>query len=353
MSYLAKILNTTWKSVATYNGFKLSTLLKNGSKTLSIVQRCKFCGKSIHQENQNGIKSLRVVELKDRGILQIAGVDAASLLQGVITNDMEMLEGEERVKAMYTMFLNAQGRVLYDALIYRHDNPAEPTYHIECDTKILPDLHKHLKMYRLRRKVELCDVSSDFKVRCLFDNKQFPPFNGFWVPDPRLSTFMYRSVTPSNLSVSDVAGGVEVVSVEEYRRYRYQLGLAEGVDDLPPGDTLPLEDNLVFLNGVDFSKGCYLGQELTARTHHTGVIRKRLMPVELKSSSDVIPAGSAIKTEKGRNAGKFRSQVGNSGLALLRVAYGRGELLHVVLPNGARCEMVAHIPSWWPIDLLQ
>ncbi|PIK50498.1 putative transferase [Apostichopus japonicus] len=77
------------------------------------------------------------------------------------------------------------------------------------------------------------------------------------------------------------------------------------------------------------------------------------MPVELKSSSDVIPAGSAIKTEKGRNAGKFRSQVGNSGLALLRVAYGRGELLHVVLPNGARCEMVAHIPSWWPIDLLQ
>lgn len=108
MSYLAKILNTTWKSVATYNGFKLSTLLKNGSKTLSIVQRCKFCGKSIHQENPNGIKSLRVVELKDRGILQIAGVDAASLLQGVITNDMEMLEGEERVKAMYTMFLNAQ-----------------------------------------------------------------------------------------------------------------------------------------------------------------------------------------------------------------------------------------------------
>lgn len=127
-------------------------------------------------------------------------------------------------------------------------------------------------------------------------------------------------------------------------------GIPEGVRDLPPGVALPLESNLAFMNGVSFTKGCYIGQELTARTHHMGVVRKRLFPVQL---TGLLPAhslapGAAVFTESGQAAGKYRAGLGDVGLALLRSEQARGPL-HVRTPEGGRVTLTAFVPDWWPM----
>jgi folate-binding protein YgfZ len=126
--------------------------------------------------------------------------------------------------------------------------------------------------------------------------------------------------------------------------------VAEGTEELPPGECLPLEINSDLLKGVSFNKGCYIGQELTARTYHTGVVRKRIMPLVFGESGDVPEIGTAIRfedatkeDEKKQPVGKLRAVCGNSGLALFRVS----EAL-----SGKNLKMGAHSvnvlkPSWW------
>ncbi|XP_045706507.1 putative transferase CAF17, mitochondrial isoform X2 [Phyllostomus hastatus] len=137
--------------------------------------------------------------------------------------------------------------------------------------------------------------------------------------------------------------------VWDYHRHRYQQGVPEGVHDLPPGVALPLESNLAFMNGVSFTKGCYIGQELTARTHHMGIIRKRLFPVQLVGPlpSGVITPGTVVLTESGQAAGKYRAGQGDVGLALLHLDKVKG-LLHVRTAGGGQVALTASAPDWWP-----
>lgn len=120
------------------------------------------------------------------------------------------------------------------------------------------------------------------------------------------------------------------------------------MEDLPPGVALPLESNLAYLNGISFTKGCYIGQELTARTHHMGVVRKRLLPVRLAAPlpRDGVPEGAPILTAAGKAAGKFRAGQGELGLALLRLANANEPLRLSVA--GGEVELTANIPAWWP-----
>lgn len=127
-------------------------------------------------------------------------------------------------------------------------------------------------------------------------------------------------------------------------------GIPEGVCDLPPGVALPLESNLVFMNGVSFTKGCYVGQELTARTHHTGVIRKRLFPVRLEGplpANGVTPGSAVTVTATGQVAGKFRAGQGHVGLALLRSEAIKGPL-HIKTSESQQVAVTALVPDWWP-----
>lgn len=126
-------------------------------------------------------------------------------------------------------------------------------------------------------------------------------------------------------------------------------GVPEGVHDLPPGVALPLESNLAFMNGVSFTKGCYIGQELTARTHHMGVVRKRLFPVQLVGPlplGDITP-GTTVLTESGQAAGKYRAGQGDVGLALLHLDKVKGPL-HVRTASGGQVALTASAPNWWP-----
>ncbi|XP_056408266.1 putative transferase CAF17, mitochondrial, partial [Hyla sarda] len=225
-----------------------------------------------------------------------------------------------------------------------------PDFLLECDATAVDAIQRHLQVYNIRKKVEL-RLCPELSVWAVIKDTQDPvqevlPGALLCVPDPRGPLMGCRLVAETGRDVRDLLQGTELGSVWEYNRYRYQHGIAEGVKDLPPNVALPLESNLVYMNGISFSKGCYIGQELTARTHHTGVIRKRLVPVRLSSPSSADCEGAEITTTSGKSAGRYRTGVEELGLALLRLAHVGEELK--ILGGGAPISVKASVPAWWP-----
>ncbi|NXX96230.1 CAF17 transferase, partial [Centropus bengalensis] len=299
-----------------------------------------------------------------RALLEVRGAEAAPLLQGILTNDVTRLAPGEAAgaappRALYAHALNVQGRCLYDLILYRlHESPEEePRILLECDGSMLDAIQKHLKLYKIRRKVNITPcldlslwavVPGESAGDIASSLAQHADQALVFTPDPRTEVMGWRLITKKGVNLSEIIPGSHVESTQDYHRHRYKQGIPEGVKDLPPGVALPLESNLVYMNGISFTKGCYLGQELTARTHHMGVIRKRLLPVHFSAPlpQDSIPEGAEILTESGKSAGKFRAGGGEFGIALLRLAHINEPLCLNVA--GDKMKLTAHIPEWWP-----
>jgi len=310
---------------------------------------------------------LHVHVITDRALIRVEGSDTQSLLQGLVTQDLELLS---QTTSVYAMMLNLQGRVLYDVIIYNVSSKRSEIqkYLLECDASVAPDIVSHLKKYKLRKNCDIVDVSDVYEVSAVLPTTErmaglssLPRKSEFaeaFDPiviacrDPRLKDIGWRLICGKGIDVSESLGGGAVTRpLDEYREQRYKLGVAEGIRDLEPGKSFPLESNLVFLNGVSFSKGCYLGQELTARTHHTGVIRKRIMPLMLSTSisPDFGPSQSdLILNTGGKDAGKFLDGVGTRGIGLVRVNMSGGRL--IIVGKGRESECYARMPHWWPVD---
>ncbi|XP_053185876.1 putative transferase CAF17 homolog, mitochondrial [Scomber japonicus] len=299
--------------------------------------------------------------LNNRTLLKIQGHDTSSFLQGIITNDMELLE-EPAQRVMYSHMLNVQGRTLYDIMLYSlKEADAGCGVLLECDSTIKDSILRHLKVYKIRRKVNLTPCP-ELSVWAVLPQQQNPnnPVNKpklsspekalVWETDPRTQEMGWRLVLDNKVDPSDVIASCQKGDTEEYHRHRYAIGLPEGVRDLPPGVALPLESNLVYMQGISFSKGCYIGQELTARTHHTGVVRKRLMPVRLSNPVQNLEEGAALQTQSGKPAGKHRAGIGELGLSLIRLAHSKEELTLKSSDNTA-VTLEVSVPDWWPKDV--
>ncbi|XP_066573493.1 iron-sulfur cluster assembly factor IBA57, mitochondrial [Amia ocellicauda] len=299
--------------------------------------------------------------LTHRALLRLQGEDSAAFLQGLVTNDMELLTGESRRGAIYTHMLSVQGRTLFDLILYRLKESEDGQFSVlvECDRTVTDSLQKHLKVYKIRRKVSIlpCADLSPWAVLPLEGGEgreaagpklSAPDRVLLWEEDPRTVAMGWRLVAPTQLNPVELISESRQGDIEDYHRHRYTIGLPEGVQDLPPGVALPLESNLAYMRGISFTKGCYIGQELTARTHHTGVIRKRLMPVRL-SAPIRDPEGLAIVTEAGKLAGKHRAGSGSLGLALIRLAHANEQLV-LQAPGDATPTLQASVPEWWPKD---
>lgn len=308
-------------------------------------------------------------QLKERTLIKLEGPDAPEFLQGLITNDIRHISNG--VGSMFTMFLNIKGRILYDTLIYKTNVP--DLFWLECDSQISNALQKHLKMYKVRRRVDISTLT-DHNIHVLFNtegiqleprsastfsvdyNKEILPTNtnemknhrGMLIfKDPRALHLGYRLISPANTNTNEIMKDLFTYeNSNAYKKLRYSLGIGEGVDDLSVGNSFPLECNCDYLHGVSFHKGCYVGQELTARTYHTGVIRKRLMPLLFTKLPKTLPENNVIVHNR-VNVGKLKGIFENVGLALLRVE--KALTFGTITVGDGEADVIR--PAWWPIEL--
>uniref|UniRef100_A0A8C5S1L6 Iron-sulfur cluster assembly factor IBA57, mitochondrial n=1 Tax=Laticauda laticaudata TaxID=8630 RepID=A0A8C5S1L6_LATLA len=295
--------------------------------------------------------------LSHRALLRLQGPETLSFLQGLLTNDVTPFAevGGAAPRALYAHALNVQGRCLYDVIAYRlHENKQEEQHVLlECDAGLLDSFWKHLKLYKIRRKLDISPCL-DLLVWAVVPKE---PSEGLQhagqavvlTTDPRVKIMGWRLITHKNVNPLEIVSGCRLGELKDYHRHRYQQGIPEGVKDLPYGTALPLESNLVYLNGVSFTKGCYIGQELTARTHHMGVIRKRLLPIQLSPLMPLesLAEGTEILTESGKSAGKFRAGENEFGIALLRLATTK-DPLRLKVSDNSQVMVAASVPPWWP-----
>ena len=266
------------------------------------------------------------VPLEDRGVVSVAGPEAGPFLQGLISNDIERVSGRQGI---YAALLTPQGKFLHDFFVLGHG----AGYLLDCEGPRVPDLGQRLVAYRLRADVALADATEDFVVVALFggeggaaaDAFDLPPGDGSAAPcqggtilrDPRGAALGLRAVLPRGRELSFLEeAGFARAGPADYERHRIAHAAPDGSRDMEVGRATLMECGFEALNGVDFAKGCYVGQELTARTKHRGLVRRRLARVAL--DGPLPPAGTPI-VAGGREVGEIRSGLEGAALAILRL----------------------------------
>jgi tRNA-modifying protein YgfZ len=263
------------------------------------------------------------VLLGDRGVLALRGADARPFLQGLITNDVGRIRADQ---AVYGALLTPQGKFLFDFLIAQDGDRLL----LDVERPRLEDLRRRLLLYRLRSKVEIEDVSEDIAVAALIGETVAEQVGlparpgacrdfgeGLLFVDPRLVEMGARALLLAPDAESTLAGiGLAKLERDAYERLRLGLGVPDGSRDLAVEKSTLLESGFEELNGVDFAKGCFVGQELTARMKYRGLVRKRLLPVTFEGPA---PAPGTIIRLGEREAGEIRTTIDGHGLALLRL----------------------------------
>lgn len=289
------------------------------------------------------------VMLPERGLVTVAGDDRAEFLQGLISNDITHI-GPARV--IWAALLTPQGKYLHDFFVTELDG----TIYLDCEADRLMDLGQRLSRYKLRARIDL-GMAKDFIVAVMPGTIALDRLGlsneagaaaafggGIAYADPRLAQAGARAILPKEGGEAALRdAGFTAGDRDEYDTLRLALGLSDGSRDLIVEKSILLESNFDELHGVDWDKGCYMGQELTARTKYRGLIKKRLMPVDI--DGDIPPPGTPV-TLAGKDVGELRSARDGKGLALLRleqverVMAGDGEFVS----GGAR--LTPRKPDW-------
>ncbi len=254
-----------------------------------------------------------LARLPERGVLAVAGDDRVSFLQGLVSNDVAAAQPG---RAVWAALLTAQGKWLADFFILADPGADAGRLLLDCERGQIEMIRARLQRYRLRARVALADVSADFAVHAAWNGTPDLPPSLIAAPDPRLENAGWRLLSPGPL--------IATASFADWDRHRLALGLPDGSRDLEAERTLLLEAGFDELAGVSWTKGCYMGQELTARTRYRGLIKRRLLPVAIAGP---LPAPDTPVTAAGVARGTMRSGLGDRGLATLRLDSLAGPLL--------------------------
>lgn len=285
--------------------------------------------------------------LPARALLSVTGPEARPFLQGLISNDIEKAAPG---RAIHAALLTAQGKYLHDFFIAARGDGA---LLIDCEAARRDDLRKRLTIYRLRSKA-MIEALDGWQVFTTWGDGALAalglgteagaagPFGqGVAFVDPRLAALGARALLPGEGAAALTAAGLIQTDAEAYDLWRLSHGVADGSRDLEPEKSILLESNFEELNGVDFNKGCYVGQELTARTKYRGLMKKKLVPVDLIGTA---PAPGTQIMLDGKDAGTMRSARDGHGLALLRLdaldAANGGTL------TAGDARLVPRLPGW-------
>jgi folate-binding protein YgfZ len=262
-----------------------------------------------------------------RSPVAVEGEDRQSFLQGLISNDTRRIT---ETQAIFSAFLTPQGKFLHDFSVAE----VQGRYLLDGETERRADLIKRLSMYRLRSKVKVVDAGADWAV-LVFAGPQalaklgLAPTAGLAKPlgggvvfvDPRLPALGARAFLPRGEAEAIArTAGFDAAPLERFDRLRIALGVPSGSRDLIAEKGILLENGFEELHAIDWDKGCYMGQELTARTRYRGLVRKRLLPVEISGAA---PEPGTALLLGGVEAGELRSisPDGRSGLAMVRLEH--------------------------------
>ncbi|KAL6556883.1 hypothetical protein OROHE_006759 [Orobanche hederae] len=352
--------------------------------------------------------------LKTRSVIRFKGPETVKFIQGMVTNDVRSLDHPESVgensntpnmpvhmtSSIYAAMLTPQGRFLYDFFLYkppRSDakldrtgsgpgpDSGELVIYADVDGSIMDELLATLKRYRLRSKVDIENVSEEFSCWQRFggnltskssfmedsdaksvgwgatvDRPGISASRGsdlgwHWNKDPRLACLGYRAIFPSNSTPPLVEADKET-DEGNFLLWRLEKGVAEGSSEIPKGEAIPLEYNLAGLNAISFDKGCYIGQELIARTHHRGVIRKRLIPLRFLDDSGqeveqkVSPGSEVIDATSKKKAGLVTTALGSRGMGLLRLEEAFKGMGSLTIKGQEDVKVDTIRPKWWPSE---
>ena len=269
------------------------------------------------------MSDLSYIMLENRGLIGLSGDDARDFLQGLVSNDVDKVTAE---KSLYAALLTPQGKFQYDFFLIQSPDGLL----IDCELDRLDDLKRKLSMYKMRAKVELSDRTQEFAVAALIGNGVAAALGvensegatasfagGIGYIDPRLDAMGGRTVLPrENAEALLQDTGIQSGDLTDYERLRLTYGLPDGSRDMIVDKAVLLENGFAELHGVDWEKGCYMGQELTARTHYRGLVKKRLMPVRIEGPAP--EPGTPILCN-GKDGGEIRSIQGDRGVALIRL----------------------------------
>jgi hypothetical protein len=275
--------------------------------------------------------------LPHRSVISVAGADRVEFLQGLISNDTRKVAPDH---AIWAALLTPQGRFLNDMFVVDADNE---TFFLDTERERAPALAKKLKMYTLRSKVAVEDLGATHEVAAAFGDdaaKALGIAGAVSFVDPRLEALGVRVIAPAGQAAAFLsARGFSESPLAEYDTLRLPLGVPDGSRDLQVEKALLLENGFDELNGVDWKKGCYMGQELTARTKYRALIKKRLFPVKVEG---VLPEPGTLIHKDGEEVGELRSGIGDRALAMLRLDAARGG--GALTAGDAR--IVPEIPLW-------
>jgi folate-binding protein YgfZ len=283
--------------------------------------------------------------LPGRAALEIGGPDRKTFLQGLVSSDATKVAG---TRALHAGFLTAQGRFLHEF----HMVELGEAILLDAEAARLDDLAKRLKLYKLRSKVTIAPrldlaigVAWGEGVAASFgladeEGAAKPEAEGVVFVDTRLAALGVRAFLPrTRFAEIACAAGCDLGDEAAYDALRVSLGVPDGSRDLQVEDALLLENGFDELHGVDWKKGCYVGQEVTARMKYRGLVKKRLVPVAIDGSA---PAPGTPITLDGQDVGEMRSSAGTMGLALLRLdAMGAGGAL-----RAGDATLVPKKPAW-------
>jgi folate-binding protein YgfZ len=290
---------------------------------------------------------MKAALLPDRGVVKVVGEDARGFLNGLFTADIAQVTP---ARPKFAALLTPQGKIIVDCIVAEALATGGGGFFLDCPRALAGAMVEKLNFYKLRAKVICEDLSEVLGVLAIWNGTGTTAY-GLVYPDPRLPALGQRVMLPPHLAKEAADElGADLLDPQAYEAHRIALGVPRGGLDFVYGDAFPHEADMDQLSGVDFDKGCYVGQEVVSRIEHRGTARNRVVPV--MAAGGIAPAAGLPVTAGDRPLGTTGSAAGNRGLAMLRLDRLADALAEglPLLAGGVRIE--PRKPEWakfaWP-----
>ena len=279
---------------------------------------------------------MKAALLPDRGVVKVAGDDARGFLNGLLTSDIDRVTPDN---AGFAALLTPQGKIIMDMIVAEAPGQDGGGFFLDVPKALAKTCVDRLNFYRLRAKVIVEDLSEALGVMAAWEGEAATEY-GLCYRDPRLPALGVRVILPPHLAAEAAADlGATLVPAATFEAHRIALGIPRGGLDFIYGDAFPHEADMDQLHGVDFHKGCFVGQEVVSRMEHRGNVRTRIVPVAYEGFAP--DAGAAVMAAE-KQVGTFGSSAGGRALATLRLDRAEDALTagHVLVAGAVTLRLV-------------